>query len=175
MSYARRMKKVSHDGVLNVFDLDDELEELNISTDNEVKDKGIINSKVKQRSKSTYVDPLSNRNYVDPLSKRSVKDVECTNSKSSEMENKTKTDDKDKTGSQTNRTQSLQTTNKVEITQKGQQPTQNVTQKPQTTQRNPTFSSNNINRNRVTPRVNKDQKGFGHEERDMFVDDIEEF
>lgn len=172
MAYNRRIKKVSHDGVLNVFDLDDDIEELSLAVDEGVKDKRSVNKTTKQPLRPKYVDPLANRNYVDPLSNSSIVPISLSNSPPTDKNPKTNGND---TKVASNGISTQRSSASSVSTRKEQQTTQSVQPKAQPHQRNPTFASNYSNRSIVTQRTNKNQKGFGHDEHDMVVDDVEEF
>lgn len=195
MAYQRKSKKALHSEVINVTDLDDEFEEFSLSTSTEHPVKRSVANNIRAEvnakpsghkhtvsnitsGKTEEKDPLCSKQYSDPLRTKRPDPV-VLNSKQPLPNKEFETKDHPFTTSTTAKNNvSLSTQPKLEASYVNGSRT-NVSrtagQNEHTQQRNPVFGAYTTNSSLNRNRISKNQKGFGHEERDLFIDDIEEF
>lgn len=198
MARQGRGRKLNHD-IINVTELDDDFDEFTVSNDtsNTVsrdnsravsrdssynKNKTITNGIFK----TTYKDPLSNKNYKDPLQTLSVKDPFKQDSRFPSRNTDLLSDSSVKRDSEAKRTENQKDSKPQNVQQNNVTSTQDSLRQIKTLSSHqvsstsmslskPVTSIHITKRYNATPRVNKNQKGFGHEEKDLYIDDIEDF
>ncbi|XP_045200906.2 uncharacterized protein LOC123554689 [Mercenaria mercenaria] len=193
MANQRRGRKGFHHDIINVTELDDDLEEFTLSSDiNPSKSKTSTTighagaATITGHVKTNYSVLLPKTAYHDPLKTISVKDPFAEKSKLNlDRNNKTpsssfKLDNDLKRNTLQNTSAGQTGLNKDAVsTQNSPQVTKTTTTRGLAStplnKNNPVTTTYITKRYNATPRVDKNKKGFSREEKDLYIDDIEDF
>lgn len=205
MAHQRRVVKGPKHDIINVTEIDDDLDELSLSGGSSSYKTKVTTTPINGHVKPKYKDPLSSNNYKDPLKSMNVKDPfaekkELNSSSNNKMPESVFSSTNNKmqesvllnyesvfktkpTQSSLN-VQSGQNKNGISTQSSSHATPSTTTTTPSTTSsrgstqinRNQHFTSTQSSkRNNAPTRINKNQKGFSHEEKDLYIDDIEDF
>ncbi|XP_060560479.1 uncharacterized protein LOC132720367 [Ruditapes philippinarum] len=188
MAHHRRGGKGARNDIINVTEIDDDLDEFSLSNKPKTITSG-INGHVKPK----YTDPLTSKSYKDPLKTITVKDPFAEKSKLNVISNH-KLPESSLNNDSIFTKKTSQSSLTVQTGQKSGISTQSSSHATSTTTtttpapsrgfassstqftRNQQFTTIQTNkRNNLPSRINKNQKGFSREEKDMYIDDIEDF
>lgn len=192
MANQRRGKRVLNHDIVNVTDLDDDFETLtysrdtNVSRDSSSNKQRTVSNSVNGAFNTNFRDPLSNKNYQDPLKTMAVKDPFAKNGEMNSGRSGVSNNSSLDQGSDTKRNLSQKDLTQQTVRQSEEKSTQHNLRQMKTlpsrqvsttplSPNKPVSSVHITKRYNSTPRVKPNQKGFGHEERDLFIDDIEDF